>query len=399
MVLGFVAAAALGGGGGAAIGPVAQGMAPTRFADTARPTVDHTQVSVEGLEGHAEVLNAYGEWRPVVAGDVLHRPLTVRTLGPDARLSLFFKGVRLVALRDSQLRVSAPGAAPAITVVDGNVLALRTTGEMTAYAPAQQVKVTGQAFGIWVRGEDVAVSVLDGELELLPPNNKPIKFARGREIVVADRVSPVALEQALEIQVQGTSRRGARTTLTGRVPIHAQVFRADERGQTEPVPVSAAGVFSVDLADKQPAPGELVAYDSAGRRAEVDSPSESLDVVLAALTKGASLPARAPARPAAEAQKPAAEAPRPAAAAPQPVAETPKPVAETPKPAVEAPTPKPALGTTRGGAPPESVKIDVQSPRVTGTTLDKPKVGPPARPKPEAAPKPKVDEPAKDDAL
>ena len=49
-------------------------------------------------------------------------------------------------------------------------------------------------------------------------------------------------------------------------------------------------------------------------------------------------------------------------------------------------------------APPESVKIDVQSPRVTGTTLDKPKVGPPARPKPEAAPKPKVDEPAKDES-
>ena len=102
----------------------------------------------------------------------------------------------------------------------------------------------------------------------------------------------------------------------------------------EPLRLSTAGNFSVTLEDTEPTPQELIALDAAGRRAELNEPSASVDDAYAALFDG----------------KKASEDPKtfkkldkaPPPPAPK-KAEKPEPAkAEKPKPKkVEKPKPKP----------------------------------------------------------
>lgn len=400
--MGFVLALVIGGGAGAAIKPVAGSMAPAAAVDSRPPEASLGRVDVEAVQGTAQALSASGDWVKLELGSRLRRPLKLRTVGHDAHLTVTFQGVRLVAEHEAIVMLSAPGPQPSVLVQQGHARVFRSSGDLAVFVPDREVKLLGQTFGVWVREEGVAVAVLDGELEVKAPGRKPMKFARGRELVLAERVVPAVLDQQLEIQVQGTSRRGSRYTLTARTAPHALVVHTDDNGARHILPVSPAGAFSVDLLDRRPQPGQLVAYDSAGRQAEVDKPSQSLDEVVQALAGAAPSAKVAPAEPAGDPAEVKAEpdSPPPVEAAPEkPAAVQAKPEPRRaarpdptprpePRPAAE-PTPRPS-GASRGDRPPESVKLELGgAKRPPALEVNKVEVDPGSQDKPEAKPKPK----------
>lgn len=408
ILLGFLIALALGGGAGAAIGPLAESMSPPRISDQRPPNIDPGRVVVDAVEGVVQVLDRGGEWVDIEADSRFGRPARLRTVGAASSVSLAFRGVRLAAGHDAELMLSAPGPEPAVLVTRGHVRVHRGAADIELFVPDREVKLVGRTFGVWVREDEVTVAVLDGELELHAPGRKPIKFARGRELLVnSRRVIPSVLEQRLQIQVQGTSRRGARYTLTGRTAPHARVVHTDARERQDILRVSPAGVFSVDLRDRRPEPGELVAYDAAGRRAEVDAPSITLEEVVEQLSGGvvkAKAPSEAAKPPAAEEASAAKAAPptKQAPAAPPPKASPPPP--PPPKAARERPRPS----SERGRTPPRPIELELggggvkspkleEKPEIDPAEASKPKPKPKPRPKPTVEPeppKPSADEPA-----
>lgn len=426
ILLGFLAALVLGGGAGAAIAPVAQRMAPARLQDTRPPAIDPGKVVVESVKGEVQMLDRAGEWVGVVSASRVSRPVRLRTVGADGEVSLAFRGVRVVAAMQADFMLSAPGPEPSILVSDGHVRIHRGANPLQLFVPDREIKLTGKTFGVYVQAKAVTVAVLDGELEVQAPGRKPIKFARGRELAItARRLMPAVLDKQLSIEVQGTSRRGYRYTLTGRTAPHARVVHTDDDKREKLLDVSPAGIFSVNLLDRRPPAGTLVAFDAAGRRAEVDRPSQTLDEVVAALTGGIGSPKPAAAETPAKAEPepepaapnaPASPAPEPAPAAePAPAPKAPAEVApREPKkaaPAREAAR-KPAPRTkARGKRPPEPVKLElgggdpkmrspglkIEKPEVElGTTPGKVKAKP--KPTPKAKPAPKPDpEPAGDE--
>ena len=397
MILGFAVALVIGGGAGAAIGPMAQSMAAPKAADSQLPNLDLGRVDVETVAGTVQMQDAKGDWVNIEPGDRLTRPLAIRTVGAEGRVGLAFKGIRLVGEHGTHFMLSAPGMESSVLLQSGHLRVYRGSGDLALYIPDREVKLLGQTFGVWVREKGVAVAVLDGELEVKAPGRKPMKFARGRELVLAKRVVPAVLDQKLEVQVQGTSRRGYRYTLTARTAPHAHVVHTDDKGNQKVLQVSPAGVFSVDLLDRRPQPGQLVAYDSAGRRAEVDKPSISLSEVVEALSGAA--PAKAEAAQPAEPAKAPAESPPPAETSPAKAAPEPAKAAPAKKRTVKA-KPKakgPSKASTRGERPPEPVRLEIGKTKrppaldVTKTEVDprsgKQKAAPVSKPKPKPAPK------------
>lgn len=351
LILGFGIAAVVGGGAGAAIGPIAKSMATPRAAPSSLTEIDVGRVQIESVKGKVQALNAKGDWISVDSKARVHRPVRIRTVGWDSQATLSFKGVRLVVEQNADLMLSAPGPSPSILVQAGHVRLHRGTGDIAMYIPDREVKLIGQTYGVWVRDERVAVAVLEGELEVKAGGHKAMKFANRRELVLVDRVVPALLDERLQIQVKGTSRRGYRYTLTGRTAPHALVVHVDDKGKRNILKVSSAGVFSVDLLDRRPQPGQLVAYDSAGRRAEVDSPSASLKEIVASLS-GVALAVDDAIPPATEAKAPATPAPaKPAAIAPPVRAK--KPTKKV------RPKPEKTKQATRGAALPASVKLEM----------------------------------------
>ncbi len=357
LILGFGIALVVGGGAGAAIAPISKSIATPQAAPSSLAEIDVGRVQVESVKGKVQALNAKGDWISLDAKARVHRPVRIRTVGWQSQATLSFKGVRLVVEQNADLMLSAPGPKPSILVQAGHVRLHRGTGDIAMYIPDREVKLIGQTYGVWVRDRRVAVAVLEGELEVRSGATKPMKFANRRELVLLDRVVPALLDERLQIQVQGTSRRGRRYTLTGRTAPHALVVHMDDKGKRNILPVSSAGVFSVDLLDRRPQPGQLVAYDSAGRRAEVDSPSASLKEIVDSLSGVARAVAKAPASATPPATNTAAAESPAKADKPTTIEPPARPKKRAKKAAAKAKT-KPRA-TTRGAGLPASVKLEM----------------------------------------
>ncbi len=327
VLLGFLVALVIGAGAGVGLGPLADSMAATQPGSVPPLTLVEDAVTVEFAEGRVQGLFRSGSWGPVERGTVLARPTSLRT-GPESRVRVTFRGATLEARERSAVSVSAPG--PVLSVLVESGLAMVATGgaPITVRAPSHQLAAQGKAMGMMVLPERAGVAVLDGEVELSYRGARPSLFAAGRQIDVSEgEITPSVLEPRLVIEEDRTAGGGGGGgRFAGRTAPAASVW-VNRGGTYTRVPITFAGLFTVDLAGPRPAPGELVAYDAAGRRAEVGLPSSTIDEVLAVLREASAR--RRPAAP-----SPAPEQPLDSgglAGAPDPVRE-----AETASRAVDA---------------------------------------------------------------
>jgi hypothetical protein len=333
------------------------------------------RVLIEDVQGVAKALAKGDVWRRVRAGDSVERPTVLVTEGPDSSMTVSHNGVRVVARHEARVLLSSQGGAFSVQLDQGLVL-VHSRGNLTrVYVPASQAVLTGEVFGVWAKGDHLVTAVIDGEVSLETPSISS-KYAKGREIMLTSRGPiPLVLAQQLEIQVEKTEKAGGRYRLNGKTTPNAELL-ARRGNRYESIDVATNGTFSVEIESREPAAGDVIAYDAAGRRAEVNLPSETLDDVLTALSKGEPMQARthggsAPAAGAAAEEKPAAAAAeeKPAAAAvvaakkePEAKAaakaEEEKPVAAAKEPAAKK---EPKVENEGRGHEPSPIKIDMPS--------------------------------------
>lgn len=276
-MLGFGVALGVGGGLGFGVGPFAEGLAGHDQRAPGTLVVTDPRVRVLAVEGEAFVEGFDGQRRPLLAGDAFPRPAALR-VAPGGRVAFGFKGMTFEASHGAELLLSAPGPAIAVQLTRGRMLVAGTGRPVRTLVPQEAVSLSGTAYGVWV-GEQVQAAVLDGTLELVHQHQAPLELGAGRQAIIGKRVSSGLLEPILEIAVEKVERRGRGSLLTGRTAPNASVYQLAGSGWTR-LPVSPTGLFVAELAAEAPGPGELIAYDAAGRQAEVGAPSLALRDVL-----------------------------------------------------------------------------------------------------------------------
>lgn len=429
VLVGFAAVLLVGGGVGWAMTPLLK--RPSSRSEGTTPDRRHAQkhVTLTQKKGMVLALTPEGAWAPVRSGQMLRRPLVIRTQGVGTRAELQTKDVRLSIGPEAHLFVGGGEDATAIQLEKGLLRLHRSKGTVTTFIPSRQVQVEGQSYGVWVRPQDIALAPLIGEVEVRLPENQSRKFDVLEEITIdpRGRVSTFSLKEKLSVELRSVIRRGRRFVVSGKTSPAAQLHQRID-GQDVEVPLSAEGDFSIRLGAREPAAGELVVMDVLGRRAEAGRASRAFKEIVAELTGKKAQAAPPPASeappsepppsepPASEpppSEPPASEAPPPeppAAVSPPP---PPPPVATSPpppppaKPAARPERPasqdrvreRPASNnetkrtrrTSRSQAPPKPVTVDLDKPRAPPPAV---KVGKPRRKRtrPRAPPPPEDDE-------
>lgn len=370
LLTGLVVAVVLGGVGGFALRLLA---APEKQAVQPLPPMRAMapRMVIESVKGTAKVLMPSGQWRIAHEGDTVDRPTGLRTEGPDSSITAHGQGVRVVAQRSARVLIGAAVGSIAVQLDEGQALIHSSAGPVKLTAPANQATITGDVFAAWVRKDSMVIAVFDGEVAL-DTYDLSSKFAGGREITLnAQGTTPTVLAPQLRIEEPKIDKAGARYNVTAKTTPNAVVMV--RRGtRYEQVPVGTSGTFTTWIENKLPEDGELVAYDSAGRRAQIDRLSETLDRVIATLSKNAPAAveptaagtaasgasgAGSGAEPGPKTVEPVNEAAKPAAARPAPAPEPAKKVAPVtppkpePKPADE-PLPMKKKKNARPSAPP-----------------------------------------------
>ncbi|MEM7675664.1 MAG: hypothetical protein AAF449_06635 [Myxococcota bacterium] len=225
-------------------------------------------------------------WRSVDVGDVLVRPASFKTVGFNGYVRFSVRGARLIAQQDAVVHIGAPGPGLVFQIDRGLILAHRNKQQMRALLPAYEADVVGQTFGAWVGAKVAHVSVLAKDLEIIHRKSPPQKFSFGREIALREgRLDPSIMPSKLVLEKVNARRSGRRTRIAGRTSFNARVFAFKGDG-FERVDLTTGGTFVVRFRSENPEPGALFAMDSAGRWAELDSPSRRLEQVIEDLRTG-----------------------------------------------------------------------------------------------------------------
>jgi hypothetical protein len=293
LILGFIVALILGGGGGFAVELLAA-REKTPFETTPLPAKNISdRIVIESVRGSVRVLAPSGTWRPAREGDTLERPTGIKADGPEASITLFHAGVRVVAQRDARVMIGAAGTL-GLVVDSGQLLVHSSAGKVKVQVPSSQASLVGDAFGVWARRESLTVAVLDNDVALQSAT-QATKYPSGREVVLTSGGAvPSVLAPQLKIEVQSIEKQGGRFAITAKANMPNAAVYVKRGARYEEVPVGQFGSFTVVLDRQDPVEGELVAYDAAGRRAQIDRPSEMLDRTLEALAKNATREAAGP---------------------------------------------------------------------------------------------------------
>lgn len=287
-LIGFVASVAIAAGGGFLLGPLGSSGRSEAAVVQPPPFFTPVRVLIEEANGDVEVLAPGGMWRRVVSGETLERPTVLQTHGPDSSITVSFDTTRLVAQHDARVMLGGVGAL-AVQLDSGRLLVHSRAGQVTISSPLQQAKVTGDAFGVWSRGDVLAAAVLDGTASIETADGIATQYTKGREILLLPKgPTPFVMVPELRLEAQKIEKSGKVYRVVGQTQPSAVVL-AKDGARYEMVPVSSNGAFEAPIEGATPKAGELVAHDAAGRRAEVNKPSQTLDEVLASLSKGASI--------------------------------------------------------------------------------------------------------------
>ncbi len=288
-VIGFAAVVAIGGGGGFLLEPLGSSGRSEAATSKSPPLLVPARVVVEEVTGEAEVLSPGGTWRRVSAGETLERPTALRTTGNDAIVTVSQDTTRISLQHDARVLIGGGSSRLAVQLDAGRVLVHSRAGQVSVTAPAQTAVVSGDAFGVWARGDVLVAAVLDGTINI-DTSNTTTQYTKGREVMLLPRgPTPVVMEPELRIELSGSAEKaGTGYRVTGRTLPSAVVYtRNGSRMQAQQV--SSSGTFTAEIDGPVPKDGELVAFDAAGRRAEVNKPSVTLVEVLASIGKGASI--------------------------------------------------------------------------------------------------------------
>lgn len=382
---GFVVAFVIGGGGGYALTPLAaSGKTASTSAQLAVQAAP-PRLLIEDVTGVAKVLTKGDVWRRARQGDTVERPTVILTEGPESSITVSQNGMRIIARHDARALLGTQSGSLSIQLDSGLVIVYARGNQAHVYVPMTQAVLSGEAFGVWAKPDHLVTAVLDGEVAMDTPSISS-KYAKGREIMLTPKGPvPLVLASQLEIEVEKTEKAGARWKMSGKTTPNAEIL-ARHGSRFDRAEVAPNGTFTVDLDTREPQLGDVVAYDAAGRRAEVNLPSETLDDVLNALSKGEKLVARStpttPVNPPVDAVEPAKKEPpaakkEPAAAEAKPANEAsavknsqepervalPDLSAEKPKPIVEKKPPEKKVGAKAEhqprGSEPDAVKIDL----------------------------------------
>lgn len=368
IALGFVAAVVVGGGAGLSLNLAAEGLVQPPLPNAGQASIE-PPLTVTAVTGEVEALGREATWRSVRAGDLLPRPIALRTRGFGSEVQLSFRGTEVRAGHEAELVLGAGGVETWLQLDAGRVLVVRKARPLTIAIPARGLEIAGTSYAVRVVEKKVTLAVLDGEAGVKRGSDAPVTFGRAREVNITHKqMTPLVIEPKLELAVTGVTRIGKKTTIAGKTSALAELF-LDRGGGFEQLPLSAAGTFTFEIEANELPAGALVAIDALGRRAEPNRPSPSLEELLS--TMGAPTPtARAEATP-----------PPPAAADVPPKAEVeaaPAPPPPTPKTEVTPPTPAKPEVKAEVKAP---AKVEVKAPskaEVKAAPVKAPPKAPPA---------------------
>ena len=286
MFIGLAVAVVIGGAGAAAAHALVNRI---ELPPPPRPHIPQLpkQIEVARVKGYVRAITSNGDDRPVFKGDQLARPTGIVTRGIESEAQLAFADARILASRDARVLFNVPGQKLELELDSGRLLVGRAPLPGHASEPIQTtlpqgIKLRGQGYGVWVMGAQTIIAVLGDALEF-EQRGKTTEYAREREIVVTPSGTTFSvLPSRLKLQIVRSEPNGGGYRVQGVTSPNAQVIvRADGRYKT--IRVEPTGAFSAAIAGPKPAPGELVAFDTAGRRAEAGRPSQTLDMILSSL--------------------------------------------------------------------------------------------------------------------
>ena len=292
LAIGIAAPVILGLALGLGLAPLASGLMAQTVANQPIDGPDPTRVFIEEAAGVVQVRSGRSGWRPVSEGDVLIRPVTMRTKGFDGYVRLRVKGGRLIASREATVHVGSAGLGLTFQVDRGLALAYREKQPIRILVPHRELDVSGKGYGVWVRPDRVNVAVLAEKVDISYRGEDPEKFSFGREVTVRKgAVEPSVMASELTVESITSRRSGSRTRIAARTSINARVYAYGSDGYEE-VDLTRGGTFAIQVPGELPEPGALVALDAAGRWAEFNAPSRRLEKVIHDLKTSARRPAR-----------------------------------------------------------------------------------------------------------
>lgn len=268
----FVIAVILGVGGGFGVRALADGMiAPPIEQPETRP--NDPPLRILEARGETFVLSRAGEWRPARDDDAIERPSGVRT-SEEGSVRIGSGPAVIEASRGARVLVNGPKATLRL-FLEG--------GRLTVHSPEENIEVVmgdlevaGRSFGVWSLGNKSVVAAIGKEVTIKRDGQQQ-RFTAGNEIAIGgDVLEPSSIPPELRVELEKVERRGNRFHAEGRTSKHA-VLVLTSGGERVEVPVGPEGRFVTTISQLIPAPRELVAYDAAGREAEVGHPSPSLE--------------------------------------------------------------------------------------------------------------------------
>lgn len=263
VALGFLIAAGIGGGGGYALGPIADSMAARTTPQELTTAIGVRRMQIVEAGGDIQALAPDGGWVPVKAGDSVARPTCIEANGVLSTLRAKLGALELGIGHDARVVIGEIDGA--LQLDRGHVTV--SGGRFTTYVPTHGMKITGTSYGVWAQEKRVVVAVTEGAIEVTRGHDTA-QYAAGREVVYQGKtVTPRALEPQLTLNVVDEQKRREDRRVQATSSPAAFVFRKTESGY-EQVSVASSGKLTVTL-PREPSPGELVAFDAAGRTASL----------------------------------------------------------------------------------------------------------------------------------
>jgi hypothetical protein len=274
LVSGFAVAVLVGLVGGGALNGIAAKMAPHADAPAGSADREGAHAKVESVSGAARILTGDGQWRPLRAGEDLPGWTAVTTQLPEAEVAISYGDARITLSEVAHLMLKLSPAPARLDLTRGRAI-VRSASRTEVSVPKKNVEVSGTGYGVWAR-EDGALIVagLEGDTEV-KAGGRAIKIEAGHQALVGkDGSKSLPIPAQLSIEAEHATKAHDHLELSGTTDPYALLIWR-KGNAIEPVAVGPDGSFTVPLKKEAPAPGELVAYDAAGRRAEIGHPSQA----------------------------------------------------------------------------------------------------------------------------
>ena len=275
-VVGLVVGLILAAGGGLGVRAIADSPKKNLAPPGAERAVADTNFRVVAVRGTARALALSGAWRPLQKDDVVPRPSGVDVGPGDTLVSLTSSDITLNASHGARATFNAGGMPLRVYVDRGRVWVQSARDTVDAVVERHQTTISGRSFGLWVRDGKLLVSAIAREITVRR-GDRQNTYSPGTEVVIgSDGVRTRTLPTELSLDLDNARKDGGRWSVDGRTSPAAVVFGL-VAGQYQEVAVSSEGRFTASLAEQIPAQRELIAFDSAGREAQVGQRSQPLE--------------------------------------------------------------------------------------------------------------------------